>query len=144
MFLLISTGFTFPDVFLSFTILELSKKRFKIISNYVTLGYVSFNVWRNKDCCSLLMLLRQQPDSSVAMVTQQVANLLHSRISKPTIIIHFHICQWSFLRTVWRCKLGTLTTSQVLYFAYFVETNKLKPKQNETQQKKKHTCPKLG
>ena len=40
--------------------------------------------------------------------------------------------------------MRTLTTSHVLYFAYFVNTNKLKPKKNETYQKKKHTCPKLG
>ena len=36
MFLLISIEFTFSDDFLSFTILELSIKRFKIITKYVT------------------------------------------------------------------------------------------------------------
>ena len=36
MFLLISIEFTFSDDFLSFTILELSIKRFKIITKYAT------------------------------------------------------------------------------------------------------------
>ena len=34
------------------------------------------------------------------MATQWVINLLYLRISKLTLVFHFHICKWSFLHTI--------------------------------------------